>query len=51
MKRIISTNVCIVGSGFCGYAAYKKLKEKKINATVVEGGDLETPNSKEQQKL
>ena len=28
MKKHLKTSVCIVGSGFCGYAAYKKLKEE-----------------------
>ena len=41
--------VCIVGTGFCGYAAYKKLKEKNIKLIVVEGGEVKTPSSANEQ--
>ena len=45
MNLVIKKEVCIVGTGFCGYAAYKKLKESNLNLIVVEGGEVETPNS------
>ena len=45
----IKKKVCIVGTGFCGYAAYKKLKEKNINLIVVEGGEVKTPSSANEQ--
>ena len=45
----IKKDVCIVGTGFCGYAAYKKLKEKNINLIVVEGGEIKTPSSANEQ--
>ena len=41
----IKRKVCIVGSGFCGFSAYKKLKEENIELLVIEGGNLETPSS------
>ena len=43
------TKVCIVGSGFCGYASYKKLKSKNIDLILVEGGKEETPKSPSEQ--
>ena len=43
------TKVCIVGSGFCGYAAYKKLKSKNIDLIIVEGGKKDTPKSSNEQ--
>ena len=46
----IEKEVCIVGTGFCGYAAYKKLKEKNIKLIVVEGGEVKTPTNAEEQK-
>ncbi len=45
----ITKEVCIVGTGFCGYAAYKKLKEKNVNLIVVEGGEVKTPSSVSEQ--
>ncbi len=45
----IKKEVCIVGTGFCGYAAYKKLKEKNINLIVIEGGDVKTPSTANEQ--
>ena len=50
MTWIINKEVCIVGTGFCGYAAYKKLKEKNLSLIVVEGGEVKTPSSKNEQK-
>ena len=49
MSWAIKKEVCIVGTGFCGYAAYKKLKEKNINLIVVEGGEVKTPSSANKQ--
>jgi len=50
MKEIkLQTKVCIVGSGFCGYSAYQKLKAEKINLILVEGGKEKTPNSNSEQ--
>ena len=45
----IKKEVCIVGTGFCGYAAYKKLKEKNIKLIVVEGGEVKTPSNANKQ--
>ena len=45
----LKRKVCIVGSGFCGFAAYKKLKDENIDLVLVEGGDIKTPNSEEEQ--
>lgn len=50
MNWVINKEVCLVGTGFCGYAAYKKLKEKNISLIVVEGGDVKTPTSKDDQQ-
>ena len=44
-------DVCIVGSGFCGYAAYKELSKIGLNILLVEGGGLNTPNSINEQKF
>ncbi len=49
MSWDIKKKVCIVGTGFCGYAAYKKLTEKNINLVVVEGGQVRTPSSATEQ--
>lgn len=49
MDRFFKTKVCIVGSGFCGFAAYKKLKKNKTNLILIEGGNIKTPNSKNDQ--
>ena len=43
MKHYIKSTVCIVGSGFCGYAAYLKLMNRNINVILVEGGEYKTP--------
>ena len=52
MKEIkIKKKVCIVGSGFCGYAAYQKLKRKNIDLVLVEGGKEKTPNSDKEQNF
>ena len=48
-EYFLKTTVCIVGTGFCGYAAYEKLKSKDINLIVVEGGKKETPKSANEQ--
>ena len=45
----IKRNVCIVGSGFCGFAAYKKLKEDNVELILIEGGDIKTPESSRDQ--
>ena len=45
MSYSLKTKVCVVGSGFCGYAAYKKLLRHGIDVIVVEGGELSTPSS------
>ena len=47
----INRRICIVGSGFCGFAAYKKLKQENIELLLVEGGDIETPKSKNDQSF
>ncbi len=44
MEFSLEKEVCIVGSGFCGYSAYKKLSDYKIDLLVVEGGKFESPN-------
>ena len=50
MREIkLKTKVCIVGSGFCGYAAYQKLKSENINLILVEGGKKKTPRSDSEQ--
>ena len=45
----LRSKVCIVGSGFCGYAAYKKLKKNNLDLILVEGGDVISPKSEKQQ--
>ena len=45
----IKTKVCIVGSGFCGYAAYNKLKSCDVDLILVEGGKEKTPQSDTEQ--
>ena len=45
----LKSNVCIVGSGFCGYAAYRKLKEKNTDLILVEGGEIKTPKTNKEQ--
>ena len=52
MKQyFLKRKVCIVGSGFCGYAAYKKLKSQNIELIVVEGGEEKTPIAPKEQKF
>ncbi len=50
-EYFLKRKVCIVGSGFCGYAAYKKLKSENIDLIVVEGGKETTPISNIDQKF
>ena len=47
----LKKKVCIVGSGFCGYAAYQKLKAQNIDLILVEGGKEKTPNSDKDQNF
>lgn len=49
MKHIIKSTVCIVGSGFCGYAAYLKFMKQKINVILIEGGEFNTPKTVNEQ--
>ena len=42
----LNKKVCIVGSGFCGYAAYQKLKAQNIDLILVEGGKEKTPSTR-----
>ena len=51
MRNVIKRDICIVGSGFCGYTAYQKLKDKNIDLILVEGGDFDTPNNYKEQKF
>ena len=44
-------DVCIVGSGFCGFAAYKELSSIGLKIILVEGGKFQTPNSANDQKF
>ncbi len=50
MRKNLKTIVCIIGSGFCGYAAYTKLKDEISDLLVIEGGNIETPQNAEEQK-
>ena len=43
IQNQINRKVCIVGSGFCGFAAYKKLKEENVELLLVEGEILKLP--------
>lgn len=45
MNDYIKSTVCIVGSGFCGYAAYLKFMDENIDVILIEGGELDTPRS------
>ena len=47
----MEVDICIVGSGFCGYTAYKKLLKTNKKILLVEGGDLPTPTSSDDQKF
>tara|TARA_A100001035_G_scaffold272665_1_gene262241 strand:- start:56 stop:1516 length:1461 start_codon:yes stop_codon:yes gene_type:complete len=51
MRTLIKKDICIVGSGFCGYTAYKNLKDKNIDLILIEGGNYKTPNNSEEQKF
>ena len=46
----LTTQVCIIGSGFCGYAAFKSLAAMGIEAIVIEGGKSQTPKKISEQK-
>tara|TARA_A100001035_G_scaffold186545_1_gene148728 strand:- start:1559 stop:3061 length:1503 start_codon:yes stop_codon:yes gene_type:complete len=50
MIKNIKVKVCIVGSGFCGYVAYKKLKEKRVKVLLLEGGTPHNPKNVNEQK-
>ena len=45
MSWNFKSKICIVGSGFCGYAAYKKFKENNLNLLLIEGGEVQTATS------
>ncbi len=47
--NIITKQICIVGSGFCGYAVYKKLSDLGLDIILLEGGTKETPEDASQQ--
>ena len=49
MEYFLEKKICIVGSGFCGYTAYKKLSDKYSDLLVVEGGNIKTPASAKEQ--
>ena len=49
MKIYINKKICIVGTGFCGYTAYKKLAEENVDLLIIEGGDIKTPISSDEQ--
>ena len=49
MEYFFEKKVCIVGSGFCGYTAYKKLFSKDVDLLIIEGGDIRTPISVDEQ--
>ena len=51
IKIKVKKKVCIVGSGFCGYAAYQKLKAQNIDLILIEGGKEKTPNSDKEQNF
>lgn len=38
-----------MGSGFCGFEAFKNLQEKGVEALVIEGGNKKTPSSENEQ--
>ena len=50
MIKEIKTENCIVGSGFCGYAAYTKMIRERKDLLLIEGGNLQTPKNQEEQK-
>ena len=49
MANYLQKELCIVGSGFCGYAAYKKLLKSNHDLILVEGGNFETPKYQKDQ--
>lgn len=51
MEYFLEKKICIVGSGFCGYTAYKKLANDDSDLLVVEGGKVNTPSSPEEQEF
>ena len=51
MQYFLEKKICIVGSGFCGYTAFKKLTNEGLDLLVVEGGHITTPSSAEEQSF
>ena len=49
MEFFLEKKVCIVGTGFCGYTAYKKLSKQNIDLIVLEGGEIKNPSTIEDQ--
>ena len=49
-KFYLNTKVCIVGSGFCGFAAYKEMTNNNIPCLLIEGGETKTPRNVQEQK-
>ncbi len=49
MEFSLEKDICIVGTGFCGYTAYKKLSNHKFDLLVVEGGEIENPTGVDDQ--
>tara|TARA_Y100000589_G_scaffold89300_1_gene83856 strand:+ start:135 stop:296 length:162 start_codon:yes stop_codon:yes gene_type:complete len=49
MIKEIKIENCIVGSGFCGYAAYTKMIRERKDLLLIEGGNLQTPKNQEEQ--
>ncbi len=47
----LEKKVCIVGTGFCGYAGYEKLSYLGNDLLLVEGGDLKDPVKSEDQSF
>ena len=47
----IKKDICIIGSGFCGYAAYKNLQNYNSNLILIEGGNIETPKNIKEQNI
>ena len=45
----ITKKICIIGSGFCGYAVYKKLSDLGLDIILLEGGKKETPENEFEQ--
>ena len=51
MEIVIEKKVCIVGTGFCGYAGYKKLSYLKNDLLIVEGGNIKDPIKPDDQQF